>query len=159
MSSRVCTWPISLRRPGRLWGERGLLTCYEPRNWPEGSRKTRASYTNYHIFNAKCSVNVVVLEKFPDPGDMELDGTGRKMRKIGWMELTPQMSLLVLMICSTIGFVLFQGLCLAAVPWLHCKLERLGLMSRSRSIQKIPEVSRIDYLGSTGSTEVQQTIS
>ena len=59
---------------------------------------------------------MVVLEKFPDPGDMELDGTGRKVRKIGWMELTPQMSLLVLMICSTIGFVLFQGLCLAAVP-------------------------------------------
>ena len=31
-----------------------------------------------------CSVNVVVLEKFPETDDMELDGTGNCERSAGW---------------------------------------------------------------------------
>ena len=130
MSSRVCTWPISLRRPGRLWRERGLLTCYEPWNWPEGSRKTRASYTNYHIFNAKCSVMLCQCGCSGEISGNWWHGTGWhwKLRKIGWMELTPQMSLLVLMICSTIGLYWF------------CAIPRFVLGSCSMTALQVGEV-------------------
>ena len=145
-SSILCTWPVSLRRPGGLWWERSLLNW-----WVSHGIGQKVHGRPVHPIQ-------MIPFSMPNALSMWLSGEPRHRHGTGWnwkenRLAGVQMSLLVLMLCSTRGFVPFQGLCLAAVPWLHCKLERLGHASCSSA-----EVAR-RFQRHLGSTEVHQQIS